>query len=443
MQYQSRTHLAFSLVLGLSFAVSYSFSFGQPYTFNTLIGSATDPGYADGTNANAQFSAPTGLTADSAGTLYVADGNRLRSISISGTNRILRTLAGTTSHFFADGINTIARFNAPQGVAVDAAGNLYVADTFNNAIRKVTPLGPDWVVTTIAGPSPPGLAPPSGSADGTNNAARFDNPYGIAVDAATNVYVADTLNHTIRKLTPIGLDWVVTTIAGVAGTNGAANGSNNVARFSSPSSITIGPSGVLYVTDLDNNTIRQINRFGTNWAVTTLAGTPGNIGSADGTGATASFHSPQCIAADAGQNLFVTDSLNFTIRKITQAGVVSTVAGSAGFPGAADGTGTAARFMQPFGVVVNSSGVLFVADYGGYDIRQGQLALLHWNASGNNLILSWSASLSGFFPERAGQIGGPWTPLPTNAIALSGQSFYLTNPIAPGNSWYRLHQTLP
>jgi len=442
MQYQFRTSLRW-LVAVSSFAISAGFLSGQPYTFNTFVGSATNAGYADGTNADAQFIAPTGLGADSSGTLYVADGNRLRSVSVSGTNRIVHTLAGTISHFFADGTNTAARFNAPQGVAVDAAGNLYIADTLNNAIRKATPVGTNWVITTIAGPPPPALAPESGSADGTNNVARFDNPYGIAVDAATNVYVADTLNHTIRKISLFGADWVVTTIAGLAGTNGAANGSNTVARFNSPSSIAVGASGVLYVTDLGNNTIRQINRFGTNWAVSTLAGTAGVIGSADGTGAAASFNLPQCIAVDSAQNLFVTDSLNYTIRKITQNGVVSTVAGNPGMPGATDGTGTSARFMQPFGIVVNSGGVLFVADYAGYAIRQGQLAVLGWSASGKNFVLSWSAGLAGFFPERAGQIGGPWTPLPTNGVVLSGQTFYLTNAIASSNAWYRLYQTAP
>jgi hypothetical protein len=441
MQYLSRTHLW--LVAGFFFAVSISVSFGQPYTFDTFIGSATNAGYADGTNADAQFIAPTGISADPTGTLYVADGNRVRSISVSGANRVLRTLAGTVSHFFADGTNTEARFNAPQGIAVDAAGIVYVADTLNNAIRRMTPFGANWVVKTIAGPAPPGLAPPSGNADGTNNDARFNDPYGIAVDAATNVYVADTLNHTIRKLTPIGSAWVVTTIAGLAGTNGAANGSNNVARFNNPSSIAVGASGVLYVTDLGNNTIRQINQFGTNWAVTTLAGTPGVIGSADGAGSAASFHSPQCIAVDSAQNLFVTDSLNFIIRKITPAGVVTTIAGNAGVPGTADGTGPGARFMQPFGIVADTGGMLYVVDYAGYAVRQGQLALLRWSASGNNFILSWPSSLAGFFPESSSRINGPWTPLNTNAIVNSGQAFYLTNPIATGNEWYRLYQTAP
>ncbi len=189
-------------------------------------------------------------------------------------------------------------------MAVDGAGNVFVADTWNHTIRKITPTG---VVTTLAG-----TAGSSGSADGTGATARFNEPFGVAVDGAGNVFVADTWNHTIRKITPTG---VVTTLAGTAGfVEGSADGTGAAARFNEPYGVAVDGAGNVFVADTDNNTIRKITPSG---VVTTLAGTAGSSGSTDGTGAAARFYWPEGVAVDGAGNVFVADAVNYTIRKIT------------------------------------------------------------------------------------------------------------------------------
>src|SRR5579872_2023374 len=165
---------------------------------------------------------------------------------------LFTTIAGLPPGF-ADGTNTDARFNSPGSVAVDGTGNLYVADSANHTIRKVTPEGTNWVVTTIAG-----LAGTPGSADGTNSSARFKSPHSLAVDSAGNLYVGDYFNDTIRKMTPVGTNWVVTTIAGLAGTHGSADGTNSAGRFYAPGSVAVDGSGNVYVADEGNDTIRKV-----------------------------------------------------------------------------------------------------------------------------------------------------------------------------------------
>jgi sugar lactone lactonase YvrE len=163
-----------------------------------------------------------------------------------------------------------------------------------------------------------------GSADGTGAAARFNYPQGVTADGSGNVYVADSNNFTIRKITPAG---VVTTLAGAAGASGSVDGAGAAARFNRPSGLAVDGSGNVYVADTYNHTIRKITPAG---VVSTLAGTALAYGSADGTGAAARFFYPQGVAADGSGNVYVADSNNLTIRKITPAGVVTTLAGAAG-----------------------------------------------------------------------------------------------------------------
>ena len=191
------------------------------------------------------------------------------------------TLAGTPATSGADGAGTAARFAYPHGVAVDSAGYVYVADTENNTVRRITRGGE---VTTRAG-----VAGTPGSADGTGSTARFNYPQGVAVDSAGNVYVADSYNHTLRKITSAG---VVTTLAGLAGAPGSDDGAGTDAEFDTPAGVAVDRSGNLYVADSNNHTIRKVAPMGTNWVVTTIAGLAGASGSAEWTGSDAEFDTP-------------------------------------------------------------------------------------------------------------------------------------------------------
>ena len=260
----------------------------------TTLAGATK-GYADGTGAAAQFNDPWGIAVDTAGNVYVADSgnNRIRKVSFTG---VVTTLAGSTLGY-ADGSGATAQFSSPDGVAVDAAGNIYVADRNNNRIRKVSPTG---VVTTLAGLI-------FGYADGTGADSQFKNLEGVAVDAAGNCYVADYGNNRIRKVSPTG---VVTTLAGA--TVGYADGTGIAAQFSAPLGVAVDAAGNVYVADYGNNRIRKVSPKG---EVTTLAGS--TAGYADGTGAAAQFDGPTGVALDAAGNVYVADVNNHRIRKIT------------------------------------------------------------------------------------------------------------------------------
>jgi sugar lactone lactonase YvrE len=321
----------------------------------TLAGSASNAGTNDGSGSGALFYQPQGVALDSAGNIYVGDtGNEtIRKVTPLGA---VTTLAGSAGNYgSANGTGGGASFWAPQGLALDTATNIYVADSLNHTIRKITPSGS---VTNFAGT--PGSF---GSANGTGAAARFWLPQSVAADSAGNLYVADSANGTIRQVTSSG---VVTTVAGSA-SNGSADMPGSSARFSGPAGSAIDSSGNVYVADTGNGTIRVVTSAG---AVSTLAGAPGNFGATDGTNGTARFYGPQATAVDSGGNLYVADTANHTIRKVTSAGVVSTLAGAAGTNGAADGTGTIARFNFPQGLAVDASGNLYVADTWNHTVRK-------------------------------------------------------------------------
>jgi sugar lactone lactonase YvrE len=339
---------------------------GTNWVVTTLAGLAGVPGSADGTGSAARFNGPAGVAADNAGNIYVADehNDTIRKLTPVGTNWVVTTLAGLAGvPGSANGTGSAARFYHPGGVAVDSAGNVYVADEHNDTIRKVTPAG---VVTTLAG-----LADVSGSADGRGSAARFSLPFGVAVDSEGNVYVADQLNSTIRKVTPVGTEWDVTTLAGQAGSFGTNDGTGNAARFSYVDGVAVDSAGNLYVADQNNSTIRQLTPDGTNWDVTTLAGQAGSFGFVDGTGSAARFYITASVAVDSTGNLYVADQENNAIREVTPGGVVTTLAGlTKGGAGSADGTGRGAQFDFPVGVAVDSTGNLYVGDQNNHTIRE-------------------------------------------------------------------------
>ncbi|HVV55633.1 MAG TPA: NHL repeat-containing protein [Mucilaginibacter sp.] len=274
----------------------------------TYAGMPGVTGAVNGMDTLASFNQPFGVAADSSGNVYVADAgnNAIRKIAPDGT---VSTFAGTGNPGSADGTDT-ATFDTPLGVAVDKAGNVYVADYGNDLIRMISPAG---VVSTIAGKS--GVP---GNADGIDTAARFDLPEGLAVDAAGNIYVADNGNNTIRKIAPGG---TVTTLAGT-GTAGFANGSGTAASFNSPFGIAVDGAGNIYVADSGNNMIRKITPAG---EVSTFAGKTA-AGAANGTGANAGFNTPSGLVVDAAGNVYVADENNNQVRKITASGTVSRLA---------------------------------------------------------------------------------------------------------------------
>src|SRR5947207_13621354 len=305
----------------------------EPYTFTTFAG--LPPGSTDGTGSAARFNRPAGVAVDSAGNTYVADtvNSTIRKITAAGVVTTFAGLAGSTGS--TNGTGNAARFNGPVAVTIDNIGNIFVADTNNSTIRKITPAR---VVSTFAG-----LAGNEGSANGTGSTARFSFPSALAVDSANNIYVADSFNSTIRKITPAR---VVSTFAGLAGSTGSANGTGSAARFNFPSGVAVDRAGAenIYVGDTSNFTIRQMTPAG---VVTTLAGAPGMKGGADGTGSAASVVLPEAIAVDSAGNIYVADTDASTIRKITPGGVVSTFAGLYTTPGRQNGTGSVARFSFP------------------------------------------------------------------------------------------------
>jgi sugar lactone lactonase YvrE/predicted esterase len=307
---------------------------------------------------------PAGIAADAAGNLYVADAasNTIRKITIAGAVSTLAGSAGVAGSQDGTGSAGLqsAQFNQPGGVAIDGSGNVYVADTGNATIRKITPAG---AVSTLAG------SPTSrGSQDGAGGNATFNQPGGIAVDGAGNLYVADSFNATIRKITSTG---VVTTLAGSPTMRGDADGTGAAARFNFPSGVAVDATGNVYVADTYNDIIRKIAPDGT---VTTLAGSAGISGDNDGTSANALFNQPYGVAVDGSGNVYVADTANATIRKIAPDGAVTTFAGVAGVAGLGNGTGSASQqdalFNQPHGLVFDSAGNIYVADTGNGAIRR-------------------------------------------------------------------------
>jgi sugar lactone lactonase YvrE len=323
----------------------------------TLAGLAGSSGSADGTGSAARFFEPHSLAVDTTGDVFVADyfNSTVRKITPEG---VVTTIAGRAgSNGSADGLGSAARFYFPQGIAVDGGGNLFVSNSEVNTIRKVTPVGTNWMVTTIAG-----LAGTFGSVDGTNSAARFAGPKGCGADGNGNIYVADNDGNTIRKVTPVGTNWVVTTLAGTAGKPGSADGIGRDARFYGPFDVTADSAGNLFVADGGNNLIRKLTLAETNWVVTTVAGLGRNHGSADGASRDALFQLPSSVAVDSSGNIYVAGQGNSSIRKVTSTGVVTTLAGLSGNLGSANGTGPAARFYGPSGLTLDSAGNLYVTD---------------------------------------------------------------------------------
>ena len=305
----------------------------------------------DGVGGSAILGIPVGLTVGGAGNLFVTSliDHRVRKITSAGrVTTIAGGLAGS-----GDGQGTQAQFRAPRGVTADAAGNLYVADTDNHTIRRITPSGD---VSTFAG-----VAGMPGNDNGPRGQSRFRSPAGVAIDAQGNLYIADRDNHVIRRIDSSGN---VTTLAGLMGTPGSDNGIGDAARFNQPLGVVVNGAGVVFVTDSFNAMVRAVQPNG---EVSTVAGSNNRRFHRDGDAATASFASPVGIATDLSGNLYVTD---FTlVRRISPAGQ-TVIAGLIPDSVARDGTGAAARFLRPQGLAADNVGNVYIADSFNQAIRR-------------------------------------------------------------------------
>jgi sugar lactone lactonase YvrE len=257
---------------------------------------------------------------------------------------------------YRNGDSESARFRWPASLGTDLSGNLYIADTRNHVLRKLDTQGQ---VTTLAG-----RAGEVGSADGVAQVASFNHPTGLSVDGAGNIYLADWGNHTIRRVSSAG---TVTTVAGKTSEQGGNDGVAEAARFAYPADVAVDGSGNLLVADAGNRTIRRI---GPNGEVTTLAGQTGSKGSADGFGPAARFDAPVALAVGLGGDVYVADCWNHTLRRIGHDGMVITLAGRAASPGNDDGPGEVARFCFPADVAVDDAGDVYVADSGNRRLRK-------------------------------------------------------------------------
>lgn len=309
----------------------------------------------DGPALTARFGRLGQITVDGANNLFVNEGRLIRKITAAG---MVGPFAGqSASGAPQDGTGTAARFGSISALRADASGNVFVADRQTRSIRKVSPAGE---VTTFAGPLPNStlLASSPTPLDGTGNGAQFSSPAALALDASGNLSVMDF--GLLRKITPTA---VVTTIAGKSAQTGTTDGTGAAARFNGSSNMVFDNTGNMFVLSTREGLVRKITPEG---VVTTFAG-GGAFSSAnptgDGTGTSATFQFPVALAIDAANNLYVAGS--GTVRKVSPAGVVTTIAGVT-FPGfnttPVDGTGTAARFSFLSGIVVDSVGNLFVTD---------------------------------------------------------------------------------
>lgn len=322
----------------------------------TLAGLPETPGSLDGTNSTARFNDPAGLAIAADGTIYVAD-NQNHAIRRIGTNGVVTTLAGLPgTPGAADGSGSNAHFDSPTGLALGPDGALYVSDTGNHTIRRVTLAG---VVTTLAG-----SAGNADYADGSAFTARFNQPLGLAITPDGTVFVADSGNHLIRVLATNG---TVSVLAGNPETFGSADGTGTNAFFNSPVGLALAPDGTLFVSDANNFTLRRVTAAG---VVTTLAGAAGQDGSADGLAASARFGKPAELALAPNGTLYIADAAHHTIRRLTPDGRVSTIAGLVGADGAVDGANGLARFFNPYGLAIAARGHLVVADTYNQTVRE-------------------------------------------------------------------------
>jgi hypothetical protein len=355
----------------------------------TVAGNGTAGSSGDGTAATNAGLGPTGVAVDGSGNLFIADSrnNRIRKVNTSG---IITTLAGNgAAGSSGDGAAaTNASLSYPFGLAVDASGNVFMADTQNNRIRKVNTSG---IITTVAGSGAQGYSGDGGAA--TNASLAFPN--GVTVDGAGNLFIADINNKRIRM---VGANGIITTSAGNGtmfyyGDGGIATN----AGLGWPTGVAVDGSGNLFIADYGNSRIRKVN---TNGTITTVAGNGAWVYSGDGAAATnASLSSPRGVAVDASGNLLIADSFNERIRKVNTNGIITTVAGNGTFGGGYSGDGgaaTNASLNSPNGLAVDASGNLFIADSFNERIRKVDPSGTITTVAGNGFITNVNSGMGAY-----------------------------------------------
>jgi hypothetical protein len=348
-------HYVFALALLSAAGAAYS-----QHVVSTCAGNGT-PGFVNGDTLAARFRSPFGMCSNKAGNLYIADGGNhcIRKITPAGQ---VSTLGGTGAAGYKDTTAEAALFNNPTGVCADDSGNVYVSDFQNHRVRKISAGGD---VTTIAGNGTPGYA------DGAPGSASFNYPRGICRDAAGNLYIGDSWNHRIRKIAPDGTVSTFAgggSAIGVGTTGSLKDAQDTSARFYTPAGVTIDGFGNLYVADAYNHRIRKITQGGT---VTTFAGSgptgQNNGGYANGSATAARFNTPTELTADSSGSLYIGDTFSNRVRRITSSGEVSLWAGE-GTAGYSNGPDSVARFSYPRGVAV-ARGTVYVMDFNNHAVR--------------------------------------------------------------------------
>ncbi len=370
----------------------------------TVAGTGTDGYSGDGGPATSAQLIPVGIASDSVGNLYIADtdNNCIRKVA----KGVITTVAGTgTQGYSGDGGPAIsAQLDGPEGVTVDSAGNLYIADTGNNTIRKVA----NGLITTVAGNAIGGYSGDNGPA----TSAQLLEPSSVAVDSASNLYIADSSNNRIRKVS----NGVIATVAGggaLLGDNGAATS----ALLFFPGGMALDSAGNLYIADTLNYRIRMVS----NGVITTVAGngTQGFSGD-NGPATSAQLYNPDSVAIDSAGNLYIADTLNYRIRKVSN-GVIATVAGNGtqGFSGDS-GPATTAQLDVPEGVAVDFNGNLYIADWGNNRVR---LVAPPGSPTQHQLTISALPSAAGTVTPATGTLYNAGTVVPITATPSAGYTF--------------------
>ncbi len=394
----------------------------------SLAGWPLVSGGANGAGTNVLFSDPAAMVADSRGNLFLADsGNHaIRNVSSAG---VVTTIAGQLGvSGSGGGTGAQAKFNRPCGIAMDRAGNLFVSDTGNHTIRKITPAGG---VSTIAG-----SVGQSDFANGSGTTAKFSSPLGLAVTTNGTLYVADSGNHVIRVISPGG---VVSALAGSPENWGSDDGVGSAARFNGPVGVALDEHGDLLVSDANNHTIRKVT---TNGVVTTWAGTPGLDGCADGNGRAVRFCMPAELAADRHGNVFVADSFNHVVRKISREGRVTTVTGVPGGYGAGDGVNGQARLFNPYGLAVRSDGSLALADAYNQLLRVVLVPVgvsIRVSDGGPGVVLAWDSIIGTAYQvqNRTALDSGAWENI---GMPITATSLHTTRLVGNSSSDQRMYR---